>query len=169
MKYIKSIAAILLLLYSLTGCSYVSDYVEGRITTRASFSINAEYDGTDVVLSWDETDWSGDFAGIEIYRSSYANDEYAPYEMIAYRWDNGSGNYELLNNPSVKQYTDNLTPRPVTGVYFYRVGFVHWDDSLEDRTAGNGYSGSNPDYTQTTYHSKTSIRKVSGYAKVIIP
>lgn len=170
MKYIKSITIILLLLYSLTGCSYVSDYVEGRITTRASFSINAEYNsGTgNVDITWSETDWSDDFAGIEIYRSSYENDEYAPYEMIAYKWNNddlhNGSNYPI--NP--KNFNDTAPPAD-PGVYFYRVGFVHWDDSLEDRTAGNGYSGSNPDYTQTTYHSKTSIRKVSGYAKVIIP
>jgi hypothetical protein len=50
MKYIKSLTVILLLLYSLTGCSYVSDYVEGQITNRASFSVQAEYDGTNVVL-----------------------------------------------------------------------------------------------------------------------
>lgn len=171
MKYIKSITVIMLLLYSLTGCSYVSDYVEGQITNRASFAIVAQYNSGsgNVNIFWTETDSSEDFAGIEIYRSSYANDEYAPYEMIAYKWDNASlhdgSDYPI--NP--KSFTDT-SPPATPGIYFYRVGFIHWDDSLEDREeAGSGYSGTNPVYTETTYHNKTGIEKVSGYAKVIIP
>jgi len=151
MKYIKSITVILLLLYSLTGCSYVSDYVEGRITNRASFSINAEIIGDDVVLSWSETDWSGDFAGIEIYRSKYANDEYAPYGII------GSSTIYIST------YTDDTPPPP--GTYFYRVGFIHWDDSPDDRTPENGYTGT----PAADYDHKTHISKISGYAKVYIP
>lgn len=173
MNHIIKTTIFLLLLYSLAGCSYVSDTVEGLITERASFSINAEYKtGPDrVVISWAETDLSADFAGIEIYRSSHANDEYATYEMIAYRWDNpqlnGAGNTPI--NP--KSFNDT-PPLPTTGVYFYRVGFVQWDDSKEDRQAGSGYTGANPGYTdfdQNTYNNKTSIDKVSGYAKVYIP
>jgi len=180
MKYIKSITVILLLLYSLTGCSYVSDYVEGQITNRASFSIDAEYNsGTgNVDIIWSETDFSDDFAGIEIYRSSYKNDEYAPYEMIAYKWDNAQ--LHVGSNPTnPKTFTDNLSDLNLVdplsdnyegGVYFYRVGFVHWDDSSEDRTPANGYTGlADPVYDNDTYHSKTSIEKVSGYAKVYIP
>ena len=171
MKYIKAITGILLLLYTLTGCSYVSDYVEGQITNRASFSINAEYNsGTgNVDISWSETDSSEDFAGIEIYRSSYADDEYAPYDMIAYKWNNdqlhNGSNYPI--NP--KNFSDT-TPPAAPGIYFYRVGFIHWDDSLEDREEpGSGYSGTDPVYDSDTYHSKTSIETVSGYAKVYIP
>ena len=138
MKYIKTIL-IILLFYSLTGCSYVSDYIEGEITNRASFSITAEYNsGTgEVDLSWTETDSSDSFAGIEIYRSKYANDEYAPYGIIG----------------SSLSYIDTFTDTtPPSGTYFYRVGFIHWDeeDSID-------------------YDSETSISKVSGYAKVYIP
>jgi hypothetical protein len=170
MKYIKSLTVILLLLYSLTGCSYVSDYVEGQITNRASFSVQAEYDGTNVVLIRDETDYSDDFAGIEIYRSSNPNNEYALYEMIAYKWNNiqlrDGSNYPT--NP--KTFTDDLSdldldpisPNYAGGVYFYRVSFIHWDDSLKDREeAGSGYSGTNPVYDSDTYDNKTSIGKVS--------
>ncbi len=173
MKYIKII--IFLLLCSPSGCSYVSDYTEGLITKRASFSINAEYktDPNKVVLTWSETDLSEDFAGIEIYRSSRANDEYSSYEMITYKWNNEIGNYESLNNGSTKQYIDDLTHQSITGVYFYRVGFIHWDDSKEDRQeADSVYTGANHDYTdfdKNTYHAKTHINKVSGYAKVCIP
>ena len=138
MKYIKQ-RLIILLFYLLTGCSYVSDYVEGEITNRASFSITAEYNsGTgDVDLSWSETDTSESFAGIEIYRSKYANDEYAPYGIIG-----SSSSY-------IDTFTDNSPP---SGIYFYRVGFIHWDeeDSID-------------------YDNETSISKVSGYAKVYIP
>lgn len=179
MKYIKSITVILLLLYSLTGCSYVSDYIEGQITTRASFSIKAEYrtGPNRVVITWDETDWSDDFAGIEIYRSSEKNNEYVLYEMIAYKWNNAQlrdgSNYPT--NP--KTFTDDLSdldlnpisPNYAGGIYFYRVSFIHWDDSLEDRTLENDYSGINPVYDSDTYDNKTSISKVSGYAKVNIP
>ncbi len=138
MKYIKQ-RLIILLFYLLTGCSYVSDYVEGEITNRASFSITAEYNsGTgDVDLSWSETDSSESFAGIEIYRSKYANDEYAPYGIIG----------------SSSSYIDAFTDiNPPSGTYFYRVGFIHWDeeDSID-------------------YDNETSISKVSGYAKVYIP
>lgn len=139
MKYIKSITVVLLLLYSLTGCSYVSDYVEGQITNRASFSINAEYKTgpSRVVLTWSETDSSDDFAGIEIYRSKKADDEYSPYGII----DSSSSHISTSTDYS-----------PPPGTYFYRVGFIHWDE--ED---------------STDYNSETHISKVSGYAKVIIP
>lgn len=173
MKHIKII--IFLLLYYPLGCSYVSDYTEGLITKRASFSINAEYktEPDRVLLTWSETDLSEDFAGIEIYRTSRANDEYSSYEMIAYKWNNINGNYESLNNGSTKQYIDDLTHQAITGVYFYRVGFIQWDHSKEDRQeAEKGYTGANPDYTdfdQNTYHAKTHINKISGYAKVHIP
>jgi hypothetical protein len=154
MKYIKSITVILLLLYSLTGCSYVSDYVEGQITNRASFSIDAEISGNNVILSWSETDYSDDFIGVEIYRSEYENDEYAPYIMIQ----------KISGNP--KSYTDSGAVTILdSGVYFYRVGFIHWDDPLEDQTAENGYTGN----ATTDYNDKTHISKVSGYAKVYIP
>jgi hypothetical protein len=140
MKYIKSISIILFLFYSLTGCSYVSDYVEGQITNRASFSINAEYrTGPDrVVLTWTETDTSDDCAGIEIYRSKYANDEYAPYEIIS------------KESSVTNSYSDTAF---ISGVSFYRVGFIHYDDKDESMD----------------YNSATHISKVSGYAKVVAP
>lgn len=182
MKHIKTII-FLLLLYSLTGCSYVSDYTEGLITKRASFSINAEYKTgpNRVVITWSETDLSDDFAGIEIYRSSHANDEYAPYKMIAYRWSDVDGKHGLLNYGSTKQYTDDLSDLNLDplledyegGIYFYRIGFIQWDNSKEDRQVeGSGYTTPNLEYTdfdESTYNSKTSLSKVSGYSKVSIP
>ena len=148
MKYIKSITVILLLLYSLTGCSYVSDYVEGQITNRASFSINAEYNPVteEVNITWSETDSSDDFAGIEIYRSKNPNNESAPYFRI-----NGSN---ITNNNGFYIDSDFKTPTLLdSGAYFYRVGFIHYDDREKSMD----------------YNSATSISKVSGYAKVIIP
>lgn len=160
MKNIKLLIILVLLNTAFSGCSYVSDYIEGQITNRASFSLTAEYISAtdDVLLTWDKTDSSDNFAGIEIYRTSEPNDEYASYELVASRYFNVNIG-DNLNVGSTTTYTD--TTPPSSGVYFYRVGIIHIDNDDND----NPYDASNPLY----YNLYTSIDEISGYAKVVIP
>jgi hypothetical protein len=171
MKYLKLIIITAIINSSFIGCSYVSDMVEGAITKRASFSVKAEYiaSSNEVRLTWDKTDSSGNFAGIEVYRTSQANDEYADYELVASRETASS-----LGNGNTTSYSET---NPPSGIFFYRIGFIHWDESLEKRTQENGY---NPPYdpnnpTDTSWDSKsnydrnTDIDAISGYGNVNIP
>jgi len=158
MKYIKLIIIITLLNTAFTGCSYVSDYVEGEITNRASFSAEATYSGGTVTVTWDKTDSSDSFAGIEIYRTSDKNDEYADYELVASRYFNTHIG-DNLDDGTTTSYTD--TTPPSSGIYFYRVGFIHIERDDNDVL----YSASNPGL----YNQYTSIDAISGYAKVVIP
>ncbi len=162
MKYFKLIIAAVFLSTMFTGCSYVSDMAEGAITDRASFSATAVYSGGNVTLTWDKTDTSDNFTGIEVYRTSDANDEYATYELVASRLYNDSG----LSSGFTQTYTDTLlttytdsTPAS-DGIYFYRVAFIHWDKDADERT----YST-----TDGNYPFYTDIDSISGYAKVVIP
>ncbi len=161
---------------ALQGCSYVSDYVESKITNRASFSITAELSGSNVIIRWDETDYSGNFAGYEIYVTESPNDEYAGYRIIAGRWagiesapcykDDANLEYSSTRSHSHDKnlITGNLGG---VGIYFFRVGIIHWDDNVEDRTAENGYIG----YwdSVTNYNNKTNIDAISGYARLYLP
>lgn len=170
MKYFKLIIAAVFLSTMFTGCSYVSDTVEGTITDRASFSATATVSGNDVIITWDRTDTGQDFAGIEIFRTSNKNDEYSKYELVASQYYNDSG----LSSGITTNYTDttlttfsNVIPAS-NGVYFYRVAFFHWDKSRDERTLANGYTDpDSPD--ETNYYDKTSIDSISGYARVVIP
>ena len=167
MKYIKLIILAAFLSTMFTGCSYVSDSIEGRITDRASFTATAEVNGNDVIITWDKIDTDQDFAGIEIYRSKNANDEYAEYGLIASKYY-PSPNILLNENTIATTYTDVNIASTLTGVYFYRVAFIYWDKSRDERTIANGYSDpDNP--SETNYYDKTSIDAISDYAKAIIP
>ncbi len=157
MKYIKIIIFISILQLLFTGCSYVSDTIEGAITDRASFSANAQQDGSNVVLTWGETDLSSDFAGIEIYRTREANDEYSGYITIADRWDTGS-----LASGTTGTYT-HLNANSNTGVYFYRVSFIHWDEPIDEDTGSRPYTED-----ESNYNIHTDIDAVSGSARVNI-
>lgn len=163
MKYLKLIIMAAFLSTMFTGCSYVSDMVEGAITDRASFGVTATYNSGNVILTWDKTDTDGNFAGIEIYRTSQPNDEYASYELVASRYSTSSLNSGSLSSGLTT--TCNVDAPSTTGVYFYRVGFIHWDDDLADRTTANGYTG----IDLTDYPNKTDIDAISGYGKVTIP
>lgn len=165
MKYIKLILSASLLQFIFTGCSYVSDMVEGAITDRASFSIQAQQVGSNVVITWSKTDLSTDFAGIEIYRTRKANDEYSGYITIADRDDDAS----LASGVTVS-YT-HLNANSTKGVYFYRVGIIHWDESQDKRTNENGYFPEYPDAGwdgTTNYNNHTDIDAISGSARVEI-
>jgi len=160
MKYIKLIILATFLSTMFTGCSYVSDYVEGKISDRASFTVSAEYieADDDVELKWDETDSSDNFAGIEIYRTSKPNDEYAEYELVASRHYTS-----LLTEGDLSESIKRCRVESPgsSGTFFYRVGIIHVENDEDD----NPYNpGSTSDYEEYT-----DINAVSGYGEVYIP
>ncbi len=157
MKSYKLIIFAAIIQFTMTGCSYVSDYVEGRLSKRASFSINAAYDGSsNVILSWTKTDTSLDFAGIEIYVTSEPNDEYVSYDLVAKRTFPSTNS---LSSGSTITYT--VPKETPAGIYFYRVGFIHWDEPYDKRPSL---------YTedQPNYDIHTDIDEISGSARVDI-
>jgi len=161
-KYIQRRACLVpaLLFLLLPGCSYVMDSIEGAITDRASFSIDAEYvSGTGVIINWTETGTSSNFAGYEIYITEFADDEYAGYTIVANKFNDAS-----LGNIITGTYTDTAPP---SGVYFYRVGVIAWDEQEEDKRVaewGAGYESN-----QVIYNSHTDISRISGAKRVVIP
>ena len=157
MRYIKLIIIAAFLSTMFTGCSYVSDSIEGAITERSSFSATATYDPTGITVSWDKSDTDAEFAGVEIYRTSRANDEYAKYILVASRYEGSviSGDLTLGSMTTCKV---NLPG--TSGVYFYRVGIIYM--GKDDNDVIYPMSSSN-------YYSYTNIDSISGYAKVVIP
>lgn len=154
-----------------TGCSYVSDSIESAITERSSFSIDATYNGVNTVtITWDKTDSSSNFAGIEIYRTKYRDDEYSDYELIMSKYRNrtgGAGDGSLGSGSTTSFSDTDLPPSDGNGVYFYRVGFIHWDEDPGDRTNSNGYFPAETD-NESNYNSNTDIDSISGYSRVVI-
>lgn len=164
MKYIKLIILAAFLSTMFTGCSYVSDSIEGRITDRASFSATAVYSGGNVTLTWDRIDTDADFTGIEIYRTKKANNEFETYKVVATRLTDVT----LANGLNTTYpVSANLPSAVLTGeVYFYRVAFIYWENPADERIPGsNGYTAVDVD----NYNNKTNIDSISGYARVVIP
>ncbi len=174
LKYIIPVLCVLAMMAG-TGCSYVSDAIEGAIMERSSFSIEAEYDSVNerVYINWVYSDTSQNFAGYEIYMTDQVDNEYAGYDLRASRYDraNTSSNISNLASGTVTEFTDyvddvvhSVEEHLGPGVYFFRVGIIHWDEDPEDRTLDNGYT----DFTETDYEKHTDIDKISGYAEVYI-
>jgi len=171
MKNIKFIILAFFLSTLFTGCSYVSDMAEAAITTRASFSADAVYDPATktVTVSWDHTDSGDGFAGIEIYRTSEPNREFADYELVASRHYTNLLNSGNLSSGSTKSCNVDAPDHPpvnpadpnIHGTFFYRVGFI----SIEQDENDIYYHPSDP----FEYNQYTSIDAISGYAKIVIP
>ena len=171
MKNIKYIIIAAFLSTLFTGCSYISDMAESAITTRASFDADAVYDPATqtVTITWDHTDSGQSFAGIEIYRTSEPNREFADYELVASRHETDLLNSGDLENGSTKSCNVNAPDHPpvdpddpdIHGIFFYRVGFI----SIEQDDNDVYYHPSN----SFEYNQYTSIDAISGYAKVVIP
>lgn len=167
-----SLAAVFLL--PLAGCSYLMDAVESAITKRASFSIDASYvPPNNVVITWQETVSSEDFAGYEIYMTEDPNDEFVGYVAVAARYNLGSSGLPSglvfqvepsLGTGATSSFTHDvaLLGSAARGNYFYRVGVINWDEEQEDRPWG--YE-TDPGY----YIGRTSLYSISGYAMVNIP
>ncbi len=159
MRYFKLIIIAAFLSSIFTGCSYVSDMAEGAITKRSSFSVNATYSGGNVILTWDKTDTSNTFAGIEVYRTSQKDDEYSSYELVASRYSTS-----LLNSGDLSSgltTSCNVDAPTSSGVYFYRIGIIHIDTDDNDIP----YNASN----QSQYNQYTNIDAISGYGQIVIP
>jgi len=155
---------IIILFFSITafftsGCSYVSDMIEGAITDRATFSADATYSGGNITITWDTQSTDPNyFAGIEVYRTKYPNDEYSKYITVADRYIYpGDGLDSAITNGFMYNASD-VESNP--GTYFYRVAYIYWDDAVADRTYGS---------TQSDYQNHTNIDSISGYAEVTIP
>ncbi|TAL33449.1 MAG: hypothetical protein EPN93_13800 [Spirochaetes bacterium] len=152
----------------MSGCSYVVDAIEGAIMNRSSFTIEASYSGGFVDIAWDESDTSDDFAGWEIYMTTDPDDEYSGYATVAAKYDLGSPGIPgmifatpgALGIGTTGTYSVNVSTLTYTGVYFFRVGKIHWD---EDDPAKR-----DPD-TELYYESATNIDAISGGARVEIP
>ncbi len=176
--YMITVLSILTVTFG-TGCSYVSDTIEGLITNRASFSIDVAYDSSSEIISitWDENGGS-DFAGFEVYVTETRDDEYSGYELVASRHALPSGTYagDLSNKYSgsfsynVSSIVNGVFPKG-PGTYFYRIGIIKWDDDEKDRTSDNGYVvDSNGTWldNDVNYNNKTEIDQISGAAMVDI-
>ena len=171
-----------LLMFSISGCSYVMDYIEGRITNRAAFSIVATYDPSDetVTIEWDEKGSGDDFAGYEIYITEEADDEYVGYTLAASYYDSNphpnissQSSNSLLKLNLTGSYTLNVSSLAASypGIYFFRIGIIHWDvGDEEDRQEDyeGGVLWDTEPYRETNYNAHTSMNKVSGYAMVEI-
>ncbi len=164
-KLLLIILAVTAALISGSGCSYVADYIEGAITNRAGFSIDAYYDGTDVIVSWSESGSGDGFAGYEVYMTEEADNEFADYKVVGARYSIGSSDFNL---DSTLEYAKSFehSNHPSGGVYFYRVGIISWDKIDKDN---DGDKDDYPDDTQTNYENKTSVSEISGSARVVIP
>lgn len=161
---------------SLSACSYMMDAIEGAITDRASFSINAVYNAGTISITWNESG-STNFAGFEVYMTDEVDNEYAGYEVIGsyysissnayFRQDSGLGgkdcNSYTVSNTQVTAI--KAAPNKGAGVYFFRVGIMEWDQNEDDRNTENGYTGT----PSTDYLDQTEFDQISGYAKVTIP
>jgi hypothetical protein len=173
--------AVVALAASLSACSYMMDAIEGAITDRASFSIDAVYNAGTISITWNESG-STNFAGFEVYMTDEVDNEYAGYEIIGSHWAYGtisSSSYyrqaSSLGNETCNSYTvDSAQVTAIRGavasgkgpgVYFFRVGIMDWDQNEGDRNSDNGYTGN----TFTDYCDHTEFDQISGYAKVTIP
>ncbi|MEJ5362743.1 MAG: hypothetical protein WHV26_11840 [Spirochaetota bacterium] len=155
---------------TITACSYMADYIEGEITNRASFSISARYQaGTGVIVEWNANPDDESFAGYEIYMTEEPNNEFADYIVVGACYSISSSSYFQvdgnLDNPSETQFIH--TSLPSSGIYFYRVGVINWDERDYDGDGNDDKKPSSPN--QSLYESYTNIDEISGSAMVEIP
>ncbi len=156
--------------HSIIACSYMADYIESELTNRASFSITARYEGgTGVIVEWDTNPNQDSFAGYEIYMTEEANNEFADMIVVGARFNIGSSPYfnedNQLKYSSTSQFIHNQIPP--SGIYFYRVGVIEWDERDYD---GDGKNEKKPDSPSIgLYQSYTTIAEISGSAMVEIP
>ncbi|HXK65622.1 MAG TPA: hypothetical protein PK348_05100 [Spirochaetota bacterium] len=152
------------------ACSYVADYIEGEITNRARFSISAHYEaGTGVIVEWDANPGNDSFAGYEIYMTQEPNNEYSDYFVIGAPYDIGTSSYfqidGALSNSSTTQFIH--TSLPPSGIYFYRVGVIEWDERDYNNDGEDEKKPASP--TPALYKLYTNIAEISGSAMVEIP
>ncbi len=166
----------------LISCSYGIDMLEGALTERASFSIEAEHDGASTLtVSWEETA-PEHFAGWEIYMTIEPWNEYSEYKVIA------ASEYTALSLPSWITFNDNSSlaadssrgasisvevpsDPDMRGEYYVRAAIITFDEKPEDEwsdpeTPEYYGDGENPRYDDYVNH--TSVDSVSGFCPVMI-
>jgi len=170
--------AVVALAASLSACSYMMDAIEGAITDRASFSIDAVYNaGSNTIsITWNESG-STNFAGFEVYMTDEADNEYAGYTVIGadrplsavayFREDSSLGSETCQSFTVQSGDVNDIRTLLGRGVYFFRVGIMDWDQNEGDRTEENGYSI--PWSSDSNYNDHTEFDQISGYARVTIP
>ncbi len=165
----------------MTGCSYVVDAIEGAIMNRSSFSIEASYNGGFVDISWDESGGGEAFAGWEIYMTKEPDDEYAGYAVVAARYDLEPLNVNIGESSTITFVDDavlalgaansfslnvgGINPGDA-GVYFFRVGKIHWDEEDQDKRDDDFPTWASD---EGYYEGETNIGAISGQARVEIP
>ncbi len=154
---------------SLNACSYAVDVVERAITKRASFSIEATYNGNGTVtVRWDETGGSN-FAGYEIYMTTEPDNEYAGYTVIGAGYSISSISLFKVDSNLQSATANSFITKDIrsilgNGRFFFRVGIIAWDEDPDKITAENGYTGD----ILTNYINNTDIAEISGLAMVDI-
>jgi hypothetical protein len=174
---ILSVLAVLLIISP--GCSYIMDSIEGRLTDRASFSIDASYNSgaQEVTITWDERGSGDDFAGYEIYITEEPNDEYVGYELAASYYEDPNTNITWLSGNLSNNSTDTCVlnvsglATNAPGIYFFRVGLISWDEGDEEDRIDHYIGGTNwniEPQREQNYYIHTNISTISGYAMVNI-
>ena len=160
----------LMMCFSITGCSYVMDSVEGGLTGRASFSINASYmekDGT-LLISWTKSITGENvesFAGYEVYIITKPWDEFGTYELLAAPYNISPQSFfrvvNALGFPHTQTAVIPVLPSDLNGVgeYYVRVGIIKRKKDEDDN-----YYVMNVD----NYKKYTFLSSVSGYQAVYI-
>ena len=164
----------LIICFLLTGCSYGMDMIEGAITERASFSINASYQSGQLTISWSESPPAPDkgFGGYEVYIIPEAWNEYGTYEVIAARHNLFSPNFcyvsgFVLGNSNTRSVSFPLSKFDLDGKggeYYVRLGIIKMYVEDSDADPKKYYDGSN--YIE--YINYSTIDKISGYKVVYI-
>jgi len=164
------IICLLIICFLITGCSYVMDSVEGILTNRASFSINAFYvkeDGT-LLISWTES-LTGEslesFAGYEVYIITKPWDEFGTYELLAAPYNISPQSFfrvvGALGSPYTRTAVIPVLPSDLNGdgEYYVRLGIIKRKKDEDDN-----YYVMNVE----NYRIYTSLSRISGYQPVSI-
>ncbi len=165
--------ALMITAATLSGCSYGMDLVEGAITNRAAFSIDATYNGTDTVtVTWDETSSSDQFAGYEVYMTRYAWDEYGNYEVVAANIDISDSLPDIVvsfttiaASPALIAVLPDSTNE---GEYYFRVALYKFDKKPKSEWSDPDVPEYYGDTLPADYEDHTSLISVSGFAAVDI-
>ena len=109
--------------------------------------------------------------------SDEKDNEYTDYAIAASYYEShdyiSSNNY-LLSQSSTDTYSMDMTQlieNDLSGIYFFRMGVINWDESDEEEREENYYGEDNWDiepYRRQNYNSNSKISQVSGYVMLDI-
>ena len=170
-EYMKVRMICLTICFLFTGCSYGMDMLEGAITDRASFSINASYDSGYLRISWSASPSEECFAGYEVYMIPEPWNEFGTYEVIAARYTLYPSSSRFFRTmPELGTRSTRYVNIPVSksdlrygeGEYYVRFGIIKMDkEDKDDSEACYPVDSAN-------YINNSSLDKISGYKAVYI-